>query len=271
MLDLSYILSEDNIWYNISVKNKNELFEKMSEFISDRINNVHKEMILNGLMEREKLESTGVVNRVGLPHCYIDNIGTVKLFIAILKDSIDFDSLDKDRVKGVFFIISYKEAGEEYLRILSSIAYILKQDRIRSNILAAKTPKEIIDIMISTQDEQKKMAEQLKIILNLQKIESQILYNEMEKNITKENEKLFQQKIDELNKEKVEIEKKLTIQQLNHFNNLKRKYGNVVTAKVYVDGTCSGCNIKLPVHIIREVHRNQQIVTCSNCGKILYF
>jgi hypothetical protein len=37
-----------------SVKNKNELFEKMSEFISDRINNVHKEMILNGLMERRK-------------------------------------------------------------------------------------------------------------------------------------------------------------------------------------------------------------------------
>lgn len=36
-------------------------------------------------------------------------------------------------------------------------------------------------------------------------------------------------------------------------------------------GVCGGCHMKLPIQIIRSCQAHQEIVTCSNCGRILYY
>ncbi|MDB6039222.1 MAG: putative zinc ribbon domain protein, partial [Verrucomicrobiales bacterium] len=49
----------------------------------------------------------------------------------------------------------------------------------------------------------------------------------------------------------------------------KQKGGSTV---VGIDhSTCGGCHMKLPVQIVRQCQGEQEIVNCTNCGRILYY
>lgn len=50
---------------------------------------------------------------------------------------------------------------------------------------------------------------------------------------------------------------------------LKNKGENVVVGIEH--GVCGGCHMKLPVQITVSCRANQEIVSCPNCGRILYY
>jgi hypothetical protein len=50
---------------------------------------------------------------------------------------------------------------------------------------------------------------------------------------------------------------------------LKNKGANVVVGVQH--GVCGGCHMKLPTQVIVSVQAQQEIVTCINCGRILYY
>lgn len=97
-------------------------------------------------------------------------------------------------------------------------------------------------------------------------------------------EKQFQEECQKLSAEAVQIEedlKQLELQRqgfgskiekklLQDYSQLKeiRKDLAVVPIK---DGTCLGCRLQLPPQLVAEVRRNEKILTCSNCHRILYW
>ncbi|MEO6033826.1 MAG: C4-type zinc ribbon domain-containing protein [Verrucomicrobiota bacterium] len=50
---------------------------------------------------------------------------------------------------------------------------------------------------------------------------------------------------------------------------LKNKGGNVVVGIQH--GVCGGCHMKFPMQIVLSCKREEDIVTCPNCGRILYY
>jgi predicted nucleic acid-binding Zn-ribbon protein len=57
---------------------------------------------------------------------------------------------------------------------------------------------------------------------------------------------------------------------LNRYQRLQRSKGD--NAVVGIEhGVCGGCHMKLPVQIIRSCQGQQEIVSCPNCGRILYY
>jgi predicted nucleic acid-binding Zn-ribbon protein len=50
---------------------------------------------------------------------------------------------------------------------------------------------------------------------------------------------------------------------------LKSKGGNVVVGVQH--GVCGGCHMRLPTQIIVSCQAQQELVTCINCGRILYY
>src|SRR5690606_4379649 len=50
---------------------------------------------------------------------------------------------------------------------------------------------------------------------------------------------------------------------------LKNKGGNVVVGIQH--GVCGGCHMKFPTQIVVSCKREDEIVTCPNCGRILYY
>ena len=50
---------------------------------------------------------------------------------------------------------------------------------------------------------------------------------------------------------------------------MKSKGENVVVGVQH--GVCGGCHMKLPAQILVACQANQEVVSCTNCGRILYF
>jgi uncharacterized protein len=50
---------------------------------------------------------------------------------------------------------------------------------------------------------------------------------------------------------------------------VKNKGENVVVGVQH--GVCGGCHMKLPPQLLVSCQAQQELVTCSNCGRILYY
>ncbi len=103
--------------------------------------------IVNALMERESLTSTGLGYGVALPHIKTDLVNQIYLAFARCTSGIDFDSLDGAPVNFFFLILAPTKSTDEYLKILSSISALMKDAKIRSALYAAQSADEIFHIL----------------------------------------------------------------------------------------------------------------------------
>jgi predicted nucleic acid-binding Zn-ribbon protein len=81
---------------------------------------------------------------------------------------------------------------------------------------------------------------------------------------------------DRLNAEIAELEEKrkdavslLEVSDSNIYERLRKSKGGEAIARVE-QGMCKGCRINLPTHTLQKVRTGQELVYCTNCGRILY-
>jgi len=86
--------------------------------------------ILEILLQREKLGSTGVGNGVAIPHGKMPKLGRLFGLFARLERAIDFDALDGQPVDLVFLLLAPEAAGADHLKALARVARLLRDPDI---------------------------------------------------------------------------------------------------------------------------------------------
>lgn len=105
---------------------------------------VDREGLLQIVMAREQLGSTGIGEGIAIPHVrnpIVMRVARPVLLLGQLEQPIDYASIDKRPVHSVFLIIT--PTTRSHLHILSRLGYIL-QDRGLRELLAARAPAERI-------------------------------------------------------------------------------------------------------------------------------
>ena len=82
--------------------------------------------ILEILLQREKLGSTGVGNGVAIPHGKLAKLGNVFGLFARLERPVDFEALDGQPVDLIFLLLAPEAAGADHLKALARIARVLR-------------------------------------------------------------------------------------------------------------------------------------------------
>lgn len=96
--------------------------------------------------------------------------------------------------------------------------------------------------------------------------------------------KLMEDQLDQLNTREQNLRKELAELQQNReelagavdesardrYDRLVRHKGENVVVGVH-HGVCGGCHMKLPPQLLVQCQAQQELVTCSNCGRILYY
>jgi len=96
------------------------------------------------IWEREKLMSTGIGLGIGIPHVRISSVRDITVSIAINKtDIIDYQTLDDIPVRIVIMVAAAQNQHAEYLKLLSSISKLLKDESFRTNLLIQEDPLKI--------------------------------------------------------------------------------------------------------------------------------
>ena len=109
-----------------------------TESISD------KEQVLQAVLHREKIVSTGIGLGIALPHARIDGIDRFLIAMGIKEEgSIAWPSLDSLPVRIVFLIIGPQNQDHLYLQVLSKLTEIIRTEEIRDQLLQCKQISEL--------------------------------------------------------------------------------------------------------------------------------
>ncbi len=82
--------------------------------------------ILEILLQREKLGSTGVGGGVAIPHGKLPKLSKVFGLFARLERPVDFEALDGQPVDLVFLLLAPESAGADHLKALARVARLLR-------------------------------------------------------------------------------------------------------------------------------------------------
>jgi PTS system nitrogen regulatory IIA component len=132
MTELSALLTPEAVLAGVGAANKKLLFQHMGA-AATRAYGLDGQDVIEPLLEREKLGSTGFGGGIAIPHARLDGLPHVSGVFARLATPIDFGAVDELPVDLVFMLLSPTGAGAEHLKALASVSR-----RLRDRNFAAK-------------------------------------------------------------------------------------------------------------------------------------
>ncbi|MGL4688272.1 MAG: PTS sugar transporter subunit IIA [Fusobacteriaceae bacterium] len=141
--------SNDNlIFYVEETLTKDELLKKMVLRIEENSDALEEENdFYNNVLEREKIGSTGVGMGIAIPHARFSGAKKIIVSIALLKNKINFNSLDGENVELVIMVGAPKEKGKEYLNLVATLARAFRNKGYRENVISAKDSKTLVKML----------------------------------------------------------------------------------------------------------------------------
>ena len=146
VVKINYYMSEYLISLKLKSKNKDDVLMELADLIaiSPEVHN-EENVIYKALIEREKLGSTGIGKGVAIPHAKTDAADRLTIAFGISKEKIDFKSLDNESVNIFFVFASPMKDSQVYLKVLARISRLIREEEFRNELLACKTPAEVIE------------------------------------------------------------------------------------------------------------------------------
>lgn len=105
------------------------------------------EQIREELIAREKLMSTGIGEQMAIPHAIVAGIDRFMTECAVIREGIDFDSIDHAKAFIVVMLVAPKSALQEHLKVMAEIARVFYRPEIRSKVIAAANAREVLEIV----------------------------------------------------------------------------------------------------------------------------
>ena len=132
-------------------RNKDEILLELARLTmrAEAMDKIDPQEIYNALKEREEKGSTGFGGGIAIPHCAIDQASDFVVAIAICKRGIDFDAMDKKRVRIFVSIVGPKEDRTSHLQLLAQISRILKEPNVKETIVKAATKINLYEEFLS--------------------------------------------------------------------------------------------------------------------------
>lgn len=122
MQTLATLLTPERTACRIEDSNKKRLFETIATIVSDDCLELSYSDVLDNLVARENLGSTGLGQGIALPHCRVNNCEEPLGALLSLASPIPFDAPDERPVDLLFVLLVPTEARQQHLDILAELA-----------------------------------------------------------------------------------------------------------------------------------------------------
>ena len=141
------LLAVESIDLNGKVTGKNEALDAMVALMakSGKINDVEK--YRKGVYAREEEGTTGIGEGIAIPHCKSDAVSRPGLAAMVIKDGVDFDALDGEKVSLIFLIAAPNTVDNVHLDVLSKLSVLLMDENFTSGLRNAKTVEEFLSVI----------------------------------------------------------------------------------------------------------------------------
>ena len=155
------LLDKQSISLNGVPKDKKEALDQVVDLMakSGKINDV--EAYRQRVYAREEESTTGIGEGIAIPHGKCDAVTKPGLAAMVVKDGVDFDSLDGEPVHLIFLIAAPNTEDNIHLDVLSKLSVLLMDEQFTADLLNAKSVDEFLEIVDKADDEKSDIDERL--------------------------------------------------------------------------------------------------------------
>ena len=155
------LLDKRSINLNAAPKTKSEALDMAVELMakSGKIDDI--ESYRAKVYAREEESTTGVGEGIAIPHGKCSAVNAPGLAAMIIKDGVDFESLDDEPVKVLFLIAAPDTKDNVHLDVLSKLSVLLMDENFVAKLMKAGSPEKFIEIIDGADEEAKSIDERL--------------------------------------------------------------------------------------------------------------
>ena len=129
------------------VRSKQDALRRLASLLATGLGAVRADDIERVLVERERLQSTGVGSGVAIPHGSLEGIERLIGAVLLCPAPIDFDAIDGAPVSILFAVIGPKRATGEHLKTLARISRLLRDERFWQRLLGAPSGRDAFELI----------------------------------------------------------------------------------------------------------------------------
>ena len=147
IMQLSDIITPSRVVSSLEGASKKRVLELTAEFIADE-SQMDSEDVYQGLIDRERLGSTGIGYGVAIPHCRLSclNDDETRGYLIQLNQGIDFDAIDGQPVELLFVLLVPESTNQVHLNLLAQLADCFSNDQFRHDLPMATDASELYAI-----------------------------------------------------------------------------------------------------------------------------
>jgi len=149
---LADILRESCVIADIKGITKREILFEMVETLkrAKLIDDI--DPIVEVIMEREQLGSTGIGDGVAIPHGKMKTLNTILCVAGRSKEGVNFDAVDRQPVHIFFLVLAPEDSASLHLKVLSRISKVLRDQSFRKKMLTLTDAHDIYTNIIEADD-----------------------------------------------------------------------------------------------------------------------
>jgi PTS system nitrogen regulatory IIA component len=147
-MKIAEFLSPQAVIPALSARTKPELLRELATALVKLHPSVKVDRMVEVLMEREKLGSTGIGEGVAIPHGKLQGLPRLLAVFGVAKGGVDFEAIDGKPTELFFALVAPENSAGVHLKALARISRLFKSQKFRDAILAAEGQQAIYQLII---------------------------------------------------------------------------------------------------------------------------
>lgn len=145
------LLAAESINLNGTPAGKTEALNQCIDLMAKSGKIADVETYRKGVFAREEEGTTGIGMGIAIPHCKSDAVTKAGIAAMVVKDGVDFESLDGTPAKIIFLIAAPNTEDNVHLQVLSKLSVMLMDEQFTNSLINAGSVDEFLNIIDSAE------------------------------------------------------------------------------------------------------------------------
>jgi PTS system nitrogen regulatory IIA component len=132
------ILVRDAVILDLRSRDKRGVLKELSSSLAAAEPDLEAERLLQVLLDREELQSTGIGDGVAIPHGKLSGLSRLLASFARSREGVDFSSIDGQPTRLFFLLVVPEHSGGQHLKALARISRFFRDARFRQALEEAE-------------------------------------------------------------------------------------------------------------------------------------
>lgn len=146
-MTLQDILTLDCTQCAVPASSKKRILEQICLIAAEKMGNCSASELLESILNREKMGSTGIGNGIAIPHGRLNNTDKAMAVLLTTEKAIDFDAIDNKSVDIFICLFVPKNSTQEHLNTLQSIAQLFSNRKTAKQARKCTNNQELFNLI----------------------------------------------------------------------------------------------------------------------------